>query len=836
MLLGSLATQAQTNPVPQTLPYAQNFSVFTGTASSYPAGWQGWTITGSTSASYPTAAPAADQVLASGTTAQNSAVSAFVGDAVGKIAFLNTSAAQKSFCLSVNTTGVTGIQVSFLAATQRQQLANRIGGMGMQYRIGTSGIFTDVAGSEYINDGAADNITGTGSLNPQTKTVTLSAACNNQPEVQLRWVYREVSGSGNRPGFSVTNVTVNNGTVVTPSLSTSGTIADFGNIVVGNSSTSQSFNLSGTNLSGAPGVITVTAPSDFEVSSNNILWGSSTTVAYTSATLASTAVYVRFSPLTTGFKSGNVSITGGGVSSAVLVPVSGTGVAAPVPTLTATALTAFGNICVNTTAGPNSFTINGTNLTTANVTVGALAGYTFSTTSAGTYTTSLNLTQPGGTFSQSVFVKFLPTAIQSYNGNIPVSGGGTAAAFNVAASGAGANNPPAVTTGAASSITTVAATLTATISSTGCTAVTAYGVEYSLVNGFANGSGTQAASTNISAGNYSSSISGLAPSTTYYYKGYATNAGGTTYGTQQSFTTASPLLSATSLTAFGTSCAGTTLGPNSFTITGTNLTTANVNVGAVAGFTYATTATGTYTTTLSLTQPGGAFIQVVYVKFTPTAAGTFNGSILVTGGGSSISLGVSASGTGINTPPSATTGTAAAINRNGATLSGTITTAGCSAATAYGIEYSSISGFADGQGTKVNASNLAGSNFSATLNGLVQNSKYYYKAFAANSGGSSYGVEQSFTTLSIPAAGLVIYSSPITRGGTLYFTLNDIKPGHYAAQVFNSAGQLVYRKEMIVEVGFIDDHFTISSKIGPGVYSLQIASIDYRVKKSFMIR
>src|SRR5882757_4150915 len=75
---------------------------------------------------------------------------------------------------------------------------------------------------------------------------------------------------------------------------------------------------------------------------------------------------------------------------------------AAIPALSATTLTGFGNVCLNATSTPNSFTITGTNLTTANVTVGPLAGYSFSTTSGGTYTTSLNLTQTGGAYSQAI--------------------------------------------------------------------------------------------------------------------------------------------------------------------------------------------------------------------------------------------------------------------------------------------------------------------------------------------------------------------------------------------------------------------------------------------------
>ncbi len=833
LILANLFVLSQTNPTPQALPYTQNFSAFTGSAVAYPAGWQGWTIAGSTATTYSTAAPSGDQVLASGATSQNAAVSAFVGDAVGKIAFLNTSAALKCFMLSVNTTGFSGVQVSYLAATQRQQVGNRIGGMGLQYRIGNTGTFTDVASSEYQNPGGSDNITGTGSINPQTITVSLPPACNNQAVVQLRWVYREVSGAGNRPGFSVTNVSVGTGGAV-PTL-TAGTVTDFGNVVVLTNSASQSFNLSGSNLTGAPGNITVNAPStDFQVSNNNSTWGASTTIAYTTATLAATPVYVRFTPQTTGLKTGNVAITGGGVSSAVNVPVSGTGTAAVVPTLSAGSLTSFGNVCVNVTTLPNSFTISGTNLSTANITAGPLTGFTFSTSSGGVYSNSLNLTQSGGSYSQQVFVKFTPTAIQSFNGNIPVSGGG-APTINVAASGAGENSAPLVTTGATSAITTTTATAAGSITSTGCTSVTAYGIEYSTTNGFISGSGTQTASSNLSGGNFSSNLSGLTPSTTYYYKAYAINGGGTGYGLQQSFTTASPVLTSTSITGFGGVCLNTTTGPNSFILAGTNLTNANVNVGPLAGYTFSTTSSGNYTAVLSITQPGGSFNQTVYVKFTPVATISYNGNIPA-GGGAAALINVAVTGNGINTTGVASTGNAVVLSANAATLSGLVGSIGCSPITTYGVEYSSISGFADGTGTKIPSTNInASAVFSCTVNGLVQNTVYYYKAYVINNGGISYGAQQTFTTKSIPA-GLIIYSTPVSRGGSLHYTLDNIKPGHYAAQLFNSSGQLVFQKDMIIQLNFIDDTFTVPGKLGTGLFTLQVGTVDTRVKKSFMIR
>lgn len=492
------------------------------------------------------------------------------------------------------------------------------------------------------------------------------------------------------------------------------------------------------------------------------------------------------------------------------------------PSISTSALTAFGNVCTNTTAGPNSFTITGSNLTAANVTVAALAGYTYSTTAGGTYTATLSLTQPGGAYSQQIFVRFTPTAIQSYNGNIAVNGGGIIAPVNVAASGAGVNTAATVTTGAATAITQTTATTAGSITANGCSAVTAYGIEYSTTNNFANGSGTQVASTNIAAGNFTSALSGLTPSTVYYYKAFATNSAGTVWGTQQTFTTTAPTLSVTSLTGFGDVCVNTTVGPNSFTITGVALSTVNISIGALAGYTYSTTAGGTYSPSLSLVQPGGAYSQQIFVRFTPTLVQSYNGNIAV-GGGGAATTNVAATGNGINTLATVTTGGISTLTTHSVVAAGTLGVSGCSSITSYGIEYSGINGFVNGAGTKVASTNLAGTAFTSTLNGLVQGATYYYRAYATNNGGTSYGVQQSFTLPTI-GLGLNMYPNPALRGKDVRVTMNNLTPGYYGLRFYNNEGRLVYQKDMNIQVGFINQSFTVPATLARGIYRVQLVS------------
>ena len=203
------------------------------------------------------------------------------------------------------------------------------------------------------------------------------------------------------------------------------------------------------------------------------------------------------------------------------------------------ALTDFGNICVNTTAGPNSFTIDGNNLDGSNgstVTIAALTGFSFSETAGGIYNSTLSFTYAGNSFTgKIIYVKFTPTAVQTYDGNVILNGGGVSN-YPVAAKGSGINNAPGVITNAATSITATTATLNGTINSAGCAVITTYGFEYSTASGFPTGTGITVSSNNLSGGSFSAIPTGLLPNTRYYYKAFATSSLGTTYGLQFAFT------------------------------------------------------------------------------------------------------------------------------------------------------------------------------------------------------------------------------------------------------------------------------------------------------------
>ena len=114
---------------------------------------------------------------------------------------------------------------------------------------------------------------------------------------------------------------------IPPTVLASPTLLTFPAQTVTTYSPGQTFTITGTFLNPA-GTLTVTAVSgiDFQVSPDSATWSASYTIPYTGTTKTS-IVYVRFHPTTATPYTGTVSITGGGLSTATVVNLNGTGAA-----------------------------------------------------------------------------------------------------------------------------------------------------------------------------------------------------------------------------------------------------------------------------------------------------------------------------------------------------------------------------------------------------------------------------------------------------------------------------------------------------------------------------
>ena len=228
---------------------------------------------------------------------------------------------------------------------------------------------------------------------------------------------------------SATDFTVATGTEPALGLS-KGIISSLASIE-GSSGTSQSYTVSGSNLIGS---ITLTAPTNFEISLNNSIFAGSQTISTTSGSI-SQVVYVRIkSTAPLGSVSGTITHSGGGATTQNL-SVSGT-VASNQPSLTlsTTSLTGFSAL-QGSVSTSKSYTVSGVNLSGA-ITVTPPAGYEISTNNSTFVTTSVSLTPSGTTLgSTTIYTRIHSSAsLGTVSGLITHSGGG-ATSQNLSVSG-----------------------------------------------------------------------------------------------------------------------------------------------------------------------------------------------------------------------------------------------------------------------------------------------------------------------------------------------------------------------------------------------------------------
>lgn len=133
---------------------------------------------------------------------------------------------------------------------------------------------------------------------------------------------------------------------------------------------------------------------------------------------ASGVATINSSGLVTGVAAGSVTMTYTICSKTVSYNLT-----VVVPTLTTSSLKTFTS-CSGCAIEPQKFTVSGSNLG-ANVTVTAPTGFVISTTSTGTYVTSLTFTPTSGTLnSTDVFAKLQNTATTGTTGNFTVASTG----------------------------------------------------------------------------------------------------------------------------------------------------------------------------------------------------------------------------------------------------------------------------------------------------------------------------------------------------------------------------------------------------------------------------
>lgn len=595
------------------------------------------------------------------------------------------------------------------------------------YTLSGSGTCAAATGTTLITANTAGiNTTGaTGSVQTTTRTFT-----NTGVNYTFNGASAQTAGTAIGAAASIANLTVNNSAGVTLSAS----------------------------VQSLTGTLTLTSGS-LTLSTFDLNLGSAATTSGASSTkyvVTSSTGQMKKAALTTAFTFpvGNaaynpITITNTGTSDTYGVIVSDGAV--PNATVSTAAVNrrwivtegtaGGGNLSV--TAQYNTGETGSTFTTGSQVYVGLYVPTTWTTTTT-TVGGSNPFTAAGSGFTQS-----LPTS-------------GTTAYFAIGNDGMSLALPTITTTTTASSITNNAASTGGqTIVGSG---LTAKGVVYStaavsttptLSNSVLTDGGTTTA-------NFTSSLTGLSPETQYYVRAYATNAAGTGYGPAINFRTLSnpATAQASGLGATASASGALTINWTGATFPGTGatqggyaliygtgtptLSSANGNA-PTAGAGTLITITPTSLPTVPATSyvltglTGGTTYNFLLVPFTwdGTNAATYN--YLTTSA-------PTASAVAVTNPAITTTTAITSITNASAASGGSGISANGGTISAKGVVWNTStapitanSSTNDGTGT---------ASFSSSLTSLSAQTLYYVRSYATNNGGTAYGNELSFYTLS----------------------------------------------------------------------------------------
>jgi hypothetical protein len=313
---------------------------------------------------------------------------------------------------------------------------------------------------------------------------------------------------------------------------------------------------------------------------------------------------------------------------------------------------------------------------------------------------------------------------------------------------------------AATAITTTTATTGGNIVSDGGSAVTVRGVCWSTTTTPTTASSKTSDGTGT--GVFASSITGLSPNTLYYVRAYATNANGTAYGNEVTFTTTqAAALALSTIAATGIATAAATAGGNITSDGGLVITARGVcwNTSTSPTITNSKTSNGTgmgvFASNITGLQPNTKYYVRAYAS-----------NLLGTTYGNEVSFTTAA--TAVLT---LTTTAVSAIGINTATAGGNITSDGGASVTARGVCWSTST--SPTTAGSITTNGIGTGVFTSNLTGMIPGTTYYLRAYATNANGTVYGNEVSFTTtaLVVPTlattAASAIAITTATSGGSI---------------------------------------------------------------------
>ncbi len=291
---------------------------------------------------------------------------------------------------------------------------------------------------------------------------------------------------------------------------------------------------------------------------------------------------------------------------------------------------------------------------------------------------------------------------------------------------------PEVSTVEVSNVTSTTATCMGNVASDGGLELTERGVCWSLsVN--PTTSGSHAAATDATLGVFEVSMTGLSPNKTYHVRAYATNAKGTAYGDELTFTTTEglPVVTTsgiTEITATSAKGGGEVTDQGASNVTERGICWGTSHNPTISG-THANSGTGAGSYTVSMTNltPNATYYVRAYAT---NSQGT--------------AYGAEVSFTALEGLPVVLTLDMTDITSTTAKGHGKVTDQGGSAVTERGICWGT-SHNPTTSGSHANSGTGAGE-YTVNISNLTPGTKYYVRAYAINDQGTTYGEQKDFTT------------------------------------------------------------------------------------------
>ncbi|WP_170172741.1 T9SS type A sorting domain-containing protein [Hymenobacter rigui] len=242
-------------------------------------------------------------------------------------------------------------------------------------------------------------------------TITLPPNTVGNPLVSIR--FQRINNAANTGDYRIDDVTLSG--TATGVVTAQPTSLDFGDVAVGTNSTAQAVRVSGQNLTGN---LTLTAPAGYQIREfGSGAYGSSLALAASNGIVPSTRIQVRFVPTAAGVNNGTLVVSSPGVTQAE-VDLTGNGT---VPTLAATPTSlSFGSVFVGQMSTSQNVTVSGTNVI-SNVTVTAPTGFRVRRTATDAYTQSIVLTAAETNAGFTFQAVFQPTTAGSYSSAINIT-------------------------------------------------------------------------------------------------------------------------------------------------------------------------------------------------------------------------------------------------------------------------------------------------------------------------------------------------------------------------------------------------------------------------------